>query len=68
MKASTLGSGDGVKARKKAVRCHVAGKLVVVPEQPAQDLEALVVVPAAEPAISLGQPEQDGGRLRVSLA
>ena len=38
---------------------HVAGEFVIVPEQPAQDFEALAVICAAEAAIALSQAEQD---------
>src|SRR6478609_1794769 len=43
----------------EAVGRHVAGELVVVPEQPAQELELLLLRLAAEAAISVGKAEQD---------
>ena len=46
-----------------AVRGHVAGELVVVPEQPAQDLELLIVIGFAKTAITLAQAQQDRRRL-----
>ena len=65
--ARTAASGEGVKARAVAVGRHVAGELVVVPEQPAQDLEPLRLVGAAELPVALRQPQQDRRRLRQAL-
>jgi hypothetical protein len=42
---------------QKAARRHVTVQFVVVPEEPSQNLEALVLILAVEPAMTLGESE-----------
>src|SRR5262249_60038443 len=55
------------KRALKAVRRHIAGQLVIIPEQPAQDFELLALALTAEAFVALRKPEQKRSRLTEAL-
>src|SRR5688572_27458514 len=57
-----------LNADQPAQRRVIARKLVIVEEDPAQDLEALLRAPAAETAGALGEMREDRTALRQPLA